>query len=305
MLPLLRIRNLFKTYKTDKGTIEALKNVSFDIHQGEIFGLLGVNGAGKTTLSSIIATVHPATKGEVLYKESSIYENINRYRQHIGFCPQKPNFESTLTVEENLIFAGRYYGLSSEEIKVNAQFFMEKFELTRYAQHKVDVLSGGYKQRLLIARALMHKPTLVLLDEPTVALDPHIRRQLWDLIKSLKETGVTVILTTHYLDEAEYLADRVCILDKGNVVLIDTPEHLKTHYNKANLEEVFLELMKKKRNPNEKKIISRFLLAVVAGVACIFPGFFCKCFRCNSFSCSNCCCKQLYFTPHGYRGELW
>jgi ABC-2 type transport system ATP-binding protein len=244
MLPLLRIRNLFKTYKTDKGTIEALKNVSFDIHQGEIFGLLGVNGAGKTTLSSIIATVHPATKGEVLYKESSIYENINRYRQHIGFCPQKPNFESTLTVEENLIFAGRYYGLSSEEIKVNAQFFMEKFELTRYAQHKVDVLSGGYKQRLLIARALMHKPTLVLLDEPTVALDPHIRRQLWDLIKSLKETGVTVILTTHYLDEAEYLADRVCILDKGNVVLIDTPERLKTHYNKANLEEVFLELMK-------------------------------------------------------------
>ncbi len=244
MLPLLQIRNLCKTYKTDKGTIEALKNVSFDIQQGEIFGLLGVNGAGKTTLSSIIATIHPATKGELRYKQASIYSDINGYRQSIGFCPQKPNFESTLTVEENLIFAGRYYGLSQEEIVHNARFFMEKFELTRYAQHKVDILSGGYKQRLLIARALMHKPSLVLLDEPTVALDPHIRRQLWDLIKSLKETGVTVILTTHYLDEAEYLADRVCILDKGKVVLIDKPESLKTSFNKANLEEVFLELMK-------------------------------------------------------------
>lgn len=244
MVPLLQIRNLFKQYKTDKGSITALKNVSLDIVQGEIFGLLGVNGAGKTSLSSIIATVHPATKGEVLYMGSSIYENVNHYRMSIGFCPQKPNFEPTLTVEENLIFAGRYYGLSDEQIKENAQFFMEKFELTRYAHHKVDILSGGYKQRLLIARALMHKPSLVLLDEPTVALDPHIRRQLWDLIKSLKETGVTVILTTHYLDEAEYLADRVCILERGEVLLIDKPELLKSNYNKANLEEVFLELMK-------------------------------------------------------------
>ncbi len=244
MLPLLRIKNLFKTYMTDKGTIEALKNVSFDIHKGEIFGLLGVNGAGKTTLSSVIATVHPASKGEVLYEGTSIYDEVNLYRQHIGFCPQKPNFESTLTVMENLIFAGRYYGLPSEEIQENAQFFMEKFELTRYAHHKVDILSGGYKQRLLIARALMHKPSLVLLDEPTVALDPHIRRQLWDLIKSLKETGVTIILTTHYLDEAEYLADRVCFLDKGTIVLIETPEQLKQQYNKNTLEEVFLELMK-------------------------------------------------------------
>jgi ABC-2 type transport system ATP-binding protein len=244
MMPLLRIKNLFKFYKTSQGTIQALKGISVDIQQGEIFGLLGVNGAGKTTLSSIIATVHPATQGEVLYNNQSIYENINGYRMNVGFCPQKPNFEGSLTVKENLLFAGRYYGLSKEQIEKNAEFFMEKFELTCYANQKVDVLSGGYKQRLLIARALMHKPTLVILDEPTVALDPHIRRQLWDLIKEIKNDGVTVILTTHYLDEAEYLADRVCILDKGRILLIDKPTNLKSSYNKTNLEEVFLELMK-------------------------------------------------------------
>lgn len=162
----------------------------------------------------------------------------------VGLCPQKPNFESSLTVKENLIFAGRYFGLTNQQIEEQAQYLMEKFELERYAHEKVDILSGGYKQRLLIARALMHKPSLLILDEPTVALDPHIRRQLWDLIKTVKQDGVTVILTTHYLDEAEYLADRVCILDKGKVMLIDKPSNLKSKYNKANLEEVFLQLMK-------------------------------------------------------------
>lgn len=243
-MSLLQLRNVFKVYRTDKGFIEALKDVSFAINKGEIFGLLGSNGAGKTTLSSIIATIHPASKGQILYKQRSIYDDLYGYRHAIGFCPQKPNLESTFTVEENLIFAGRYYGLSNDEISKNVQFFLKKFELSDYAHLKVDVLSGGYKQRLLIARALMHKPSLLLLDEPTVALDPHIRRQLWDLIKTLKETGVTIILTTHYLDEAEYLADRVCFLDKGRVVRIDTPESLKSSYNKANLEEVFLEIMK-------------------------------------------------------------
>lgn len=244
MMPLIHIRNLFKTYKTRRGTIEALKGVSLDIKQGEIFGLLGPNGAGKMTLSSIVATVHPACAGQILFNGESIYNDLNAYRHGIGFCPQKPNFESSLTVEENLTFAGRYYGLSREEIKKNAHYYMQKFELLKYAHQKVEVLSGGYKQRLLIARALMHKPALLLLDEPTIALDPHIRRELWDLIKALKETGVTIILTTHYLDEAEYLADRVCILDKGTIKLIETPAQLLSQYNKANLEQVFLELLK-------------------------------------------------------------
>jgi ABC-2 type transport system ATP-binding protein len=243
MMPLLRIKDLYKIYKTDRGVIEALRGINLDIFKGEIFGLLGVNGAGKTTLSSIIATLHPATKGNVLFNNNSIYSNIYGYRMNIGFCPQKPNFEPTLTVKENLIFAGLYFGLSQEEIAKNAAFLMHKFELTPYAHRKVDILSGGYKQRLLIARALIHKPQLVILDEPTVALDPHIRRQLWDLIKSIKNDGVTVILTTHYLDEAEYLADRVCILDKGKIKLIDNPSNLKSSYNKSNLEEVFIELI--------------------------------------------------------------
>lgn len=212
-----------------------------------MFGLLGVNGAGKTTLSSIIATLHPPTEGDILFNGQSIYNNVVGYRKHLGFCPQKPNFEKLLTVEDNLLFAGRYYGLSYEEIKKRAQHLMDRFELSSYAQSSPDVLSGGYKQRLLIARSLIHKPALIILDEPTSAMDPHIRRELWQIIRSLKDEGVTVLLTTHYLDEAELLSDRVCILDKGLIQFLDTPENLKSTYSKGRLEDVFLHLIEESK----------------------------------------------------------
>ena len=149
-----------------------------------------------------------------------------------------------LTVEQNLLFAGRYYGIPEDIIQKRLNALMEKYELVQYAQAKPEILSGGYKQSVMIARALMHNPKLVILDEPTVGLDPHIRHQLWESISKLKEGGVTVLLTTHYLDEAEILSDRICILDKGLIRLIDTPENLKTVYDKSNLEDVFLQLMK-------------------------------------------------------------
>lgn len=241
---LLRILDVTKTYYSEKITIHALKGVTVDLYKGEIFGLLGVNGAGKTTLSSIIATLHPPTSGAILMDDHSIYEDVLAYRKILGFCPQKPNFEKSLTVAENLIFAGRYYLMPEAAIKERVDELLEQFELTKYASSSPDILSGGYKQRLLIARALMHKPLLVILDEPTVGLDPHIRRQLWEIILDLKREGVTVILTTHYLDEAEYLSDRVCILDKGIIQAIDTPEILKNKFAQKSLEDVFLNLMK-------------------------------------------------------------
>jgi ABC-2 type transport system ATP-binding protein len=142
----------------------------------------------------------------------------------LGFCPQKPNLDTTMTIEQNLHFAGRFHHLSEDTIKKRIHELAHRFELTKYLSYKADVLSGGYKQRFMIARSIMHSPKLVLLDEPTVGLDPHIRRQLWDIIKELKNSGVSVILTTHYLDEAEKLADRVCIIDKEHITLIDTPE---------------------------------------------------------------------------------
>lgn len=239
---LLRIKNIKKRYATK----EALKGVSFDIYQGEILGLLGVNGAGKSTLSSIIATLHPPTEGDIEYNGKSIYKDIASYRFQLGFCPQKPNLNPLLTLEDNLRFAGRYYGMTEAQIDERMKLLMRQFELDEYAKQKASVLSGGYKQRFMIARSLMHSPKLVLLDEPTVGLDPHIRRQLWDKIKELKSEGITVLLTTHYLDEAQQLSDRVCILDKGQIKLIDTPDKLMADFKQANLEDVFIELMKEK-----------------------------------------------------------
>lgn len=247
---LLRVQDVTKKYVTKEKTIDALKGVSLDLYEGEILGLLGVNGAGKTTLSSIIATLHPPTSGDIVMNEKSIFDDVLNYRTHLGFCPQKPNFEKSLTVEENLIFAGRYFLMPEKEIKERVNLLMKQFELDQYAKSSPMILSGGYKQRLLIARALVHKPSLVILDEPTVGLDPHIRRQLWDVIRSLKNEGVSVILTTHYLDEAEQLSDRVCILDKGLIRLIDKPENLKSTYSKKSLEDVFLQLM----NEQEPKV---------------------------------------------------
>ncbi len=236
---LLKIKNIKKKYSSK----EALKGVSLDIYKGEILALLGVNGAGKTTLSSIIATLHPPTEGDIEFEGRSIYDDVATYRFVIGFCPQKPNLNSMLTLEQNLRLSGSYYQMTDEQIDRRLEQLVNQFGLSEYLHQKAQVLSGGYKQRFMIARALMHNPQLVILDEPTVGLDPHIRRQLWNQIKELKNVGVTVILTTHYLDEAEQLSDRVCVLDGGLIKLIDTPDKLKSDFKMNNLEDVFIALM--------------------------------------------------------------
>jgi len=241
---LLKILNVKKYYQNDsKNIVKALDDVSLDIYQGEILGLLGVNGAGKTTLSSILATLHPTTGGDVIYNGKSIYDDINTYRRIVGFCPQRPNLLNDLTVKQNLVFAGRFFGMNEKQIEERINFLIDKYKLSKYLNSKPSVLSGGYKQRVVIARALIHNPKLVILDEPTVGLDPHIRLQLWESIRDLKKEGVTVILTTHYLDEAEVLSDRICILDRGVIKLIDTPENLKSSYQQSRLEDVFIKLM--------------------------------------------------------------
>lgn len=250
METLLTISNVVKTYLDRNTPVDALRGVSLTIKKGEIFGLLGVNGAGKTTLSSIIATLHPPTSGDILFEGVSIYKDINRYRKVLGFCPQKQNLDPELTVEENLIFAGRYFLMSKQDIQKRVATLMQQLELERYAKFQTQALSGGNKQRVLIARALMHEPQLVILDEPTVGLDPDIRRKLWELIKSLKNMGITVILTTHYLDEAEILSDRICMLHKGQVKLIESVQTLREQHSMANLEEIFLTLTQEYEQEN-------------------------------------------------------
>ena len=237
---LLNIKNIKKSYNG----IQVLKGITLDIYKGEILSLLGVNGAGKTTLSSIIATLHPATEGDIEYHGASIYKDIPNFRLKLGYCPQKPNLQSLLTLEQNLIFAGRFYGLSTNEITTRIHELAQQFELQNYLHAKASVLSGGYKQRFMIARSLIHRPEFIILDEPTVGLDPHIRRNVWEMINNLKQEGITVLLTTHYLDEAEKLSDRVCILDKGQIKLIDTPDNLIADFKQKNLEDVFIELLK-------------------------------------------------------------
>lgn len=240
----LQIKKVSKAYYDKRRLVkEALKGVSLDLYQGEVLGLLGVNGAGKTTLVSIIATLHPPTAGDVLWNRESIYKNLLAYRSVVGFCPQHANIEKQLSLGENLVFSGRCYGLSKGDALTRRNKLMDQFKLGEYVNAYIDQVSGGYKQRFLIARSLMHQPKLVILDEPTVGLDSHIRRELWEVIGELRSQNITVILTTHYLDEAEYLSDRICLIHGGTIRTVDTPKNLKNQHQKNNLEEVFLKFV--------------------------------------------------------------
>lgn len=241
--PIVEVRNLSKIYDGDNGkALIAVNGISFQIYPGEILALLGPNGAGKTTLASMLVTLMPPTTGDILFKGSSIYDDVYQYRRYIGYCPQKPNLYPALTIEQNLIYSGRLYGLDEPTIQKQFRQLVQRYALEPYLDKTIQALSGGYRQRVSIARALIHQPQIILFDEPTVGLDPHIRRKLWDEVLELKKAGITILLTTHYLDEAEYLADRVCVMEKGKIKLIDTPDNLKKMHNTNTLEELFLEL---------------------------------------------------------------
>lgn len=235
----LEIANISKKY----GEKIILNKVSFSIFEGEIFSLLGVNGAGKSTLSNILCGITKATSGDILYKNYSIYSDINEYKKNIGYCAQKPNLNNYITLEENLYFAGQAFGLCKDIINENIEKIAIILDIKSYLKSYDALLSGGYRQRFMIARSLMHHPRLLILDEPTVGMDPHIRRNLWDAIKLLKSQGITILLTTHYLDEAEVLSDRVCFLHNGSIQLIDTPANLLQNFKQNNLEDVFVEFL--------------------------------------------------------------
>lgn len=242
--PLLQVHSVSKFFTNKNKRVKtALDRVSIELYPGEVFGLLGVNGAGKSTLASIIASLHPPSSGEVLWKGVSIYEQLLTFRKMLGFCPQKPNLDKELSLEEMLLFSARCYGMDRAKADKRKDELLEKMSLEKYRTAIVDELSGGYRQRFLIARALMHEPELLILDEPTVGLDPHFRRELWQILRSLKEQQITILLTTHYLDEAEVLSDRVCLLHEGSIRAIDSPENLRKLHKKNSLEEVFLKFV--------------------------------------------------------------
>lgn len=242
--PIIEVKDLVRHYDT----VKAVNGLSFTVYKGEIFGLLGPNGAGKTTTLEIIETLRPKTSGDVLVKGMSIDKHVNEIKQLIGVQLQSANYYPNLTLNELLdLFAGLYNRV------IDRKQMLELVGLEEKAKAKYKELSGGQKQRFSICTTLINKPEIVFLDEPTTGLDPQARRNLWDLIRNIREQGATVVITTHYMDEAENLCDRVAIVEKGKIIALDSPDHLidrlvatgfegKKSVKKANLEDVFLSL---------------------------------------------------------------
>lgn len=202
---------------------KAVDDLSFEIAQGEIFGLLGPNGAGKTTTIRMLTMQTRKTSGDIKYNGISIEKNEKAIKAMIGVVPQHINFDMDLTVGQNMELHGRLHHMEKQQRQERIQELLHYIELEDTVNMSPRQLSGGMKRRLLIARALIHKPRILFMDEPTVALDPQVRHRIWDLIREMAAQGVTVLLTTHYIEEAENLCNRVAIINKGKLVDIDTP----------------------------------------------------------------------------------
>ena len=241
---ILKVKNLKKVYD-DK---PAVNGISFEVKEGEIFGILGPNGAGKTTTLEMIETMRTIDGGSITVAGINVGERPNDVKQIIGVQPQTAAFQDKQKLTEIIEMFAAAYGE-----KVNVKKFLEEVDLGEKANDFAENLSGGQRQRLSIAAALVHNPKVFFLDEPTTGLDPQARRNLWDLIRIVRDKGVTVIMTTHYLDEAELLCDRVAIMDSGKIIALDTPEHLikqllhrgfkkEQHVEQANLDDVFIDL---------------------------------------------------------------
>ena len=230
----IRARGLTKTYKD----FVAVDGVDFDVHRGESFGLLGPNGAGKSTTMKMISSVSQRTSGElsILNKEPNTHGP--EIRAHLGVVPQKDLLDRELKVWENLFTYGRYFGLSRKWLKLKVEELLEFAQLTEKRNSKADDLSGGMQRRLAIARGLVNEPEILLLDEPTTGLDPQARHILWDRLFRLKEQGVTLVITTHYMDEAEQLCDRLIVMDKGKIMAEGSPAQLIKDYSSKEVVEV-------------------------------------------------------------------
>ena len=219
---LVRARSLVKRF----GDFTAVDGIDFDVHEGETFGFLGPNGAGKTSAMRMIAATSPVSDGELTVFGQDPARHGPAIRARLGVVAQDDNLDTELTVHDNLLIYGRYFGLTRATIEERVAELLEFARLTDRRDEKVDPLSGGMKRRLVIARALINQPDLLLLDEPTTGLDPQARHLLWERLWSLKREGVTLLLTTHYMDEAEQLCDRLLVMDGGRIIDSGAPRDL-------------------------------------------------------------------------------
>jgi ABC-2 type transport system ATP-binding protein len=222
--PAVEVRDLVKRYRKAKGN--AVDGVSFAVRRGEVFGLLGPNGAGKTTTVGILTTRVRPTSGEARVSGVDVWGDPVRARGLVAVVPQRNNLDRSLSIRQNLLFHAAYHGVPGPERARRAGALLEEFGLADRADDKPDMFSGGQAQRVMVARALMHAPEVLFLDEPTTGLDPAARLFVWDRVRDLRARGVTVVLTTHDMDEAAALADRVGIMDHGKLLALDTPAAL-------------------------------------------------------------------------------
>lgn len=231
---LIRARGLTKSY----GDFVAVDGIDFDVAKGESFGFLGPNGAGKSTTMRIIGATSVRTSGTLTILGKDPEVNGPQIRAHLGVVPQQDNLDVELTVSENIFIYGRYFGLSSSFINKKIPELLEFAQLEEKKDTKVQALSGGMKRRLTIARSLVSEPDILMLDEPTTGLDPQARHILWDRLFRLKEQGVTLLITTHYMDEAEQLCDRLIVMDKGKIMAENSPAQLIKDYSTKEVLEV-------------------------------------------------------------------
>lgn len=230
MATVIAVNDLRKTYKPKarRGVeVKALEGISFEVARGEFFGLLGPNGAGKTTTIGILTTRVMPTGGTATIEGIDVARDPVAVKRQIGVVPQVNNLDRSLTAREILLFHAEYFVVSKQKRETHAQQLLERFELAERASEKVTGYSGGMVQRLKVARALMHDPAILFLDEPTTGLDPQSRHALWDLLKELNAKGQTIFLTTHYMEEADQLCRRIAIIDHGKLLALDSPAQLK------------------------------------------------------------------------------
>lgn len=234
---IITVENLVKRF----GSFVANDHLTFSVRRGEIFGFLGANGAGKTTAMKILCGLLAPTSGKITVAGYDVYRQTEKIKRNIGYMSQRFSLYEDMTVAENFNFFGGIYGLTNRAIRDRMAFFLEKLTMTDYRDRVIQSLPLGWKQKLAFSIAIMHRPAIVFLDEPTSGVDPVTRRQFWDMIYETANEGITVFMTTHYMDEAEY-CERVSIMAEGRIAALDTPAQLKLLYQAASMEEVFLKI---------------------------------------------------------------
>ncbi len=242
MEPIIVVRNLTKIFSSRGKKITAVSDVSFDVFKGEIFGMIGPNGAGKSTAFAMMTTLIKPTGGSIKVADFDVEKDDDRIRAIIGIVPQKLSLYPDLTARENLELMGNLYDVPKKVKEERIGYYLKLVNLETHADRLTGGFSGGMKQRLSVISAVIHDPQIIFWDEPTTGLDPQTRQAIWKLARKFNKEGKTLIFTTHYMDEADKLCDRVAVMNAGKLLALDNPENLKVASNSTNLEEVFIHL---------------------------------------------------------------